>query len=200
MKRFWQAVKGEKQYLILTASIFLISMIYSYFYADELYRSLVNTPAFQQIMEMVKNSQQNPTFLNVFLNIFLNNLRASLILLVSGLLFCFIPFIGIISNGLILGVVLGKASVEMGLHPIMVFIQYILPHGILELPALFLAAAMGIHLGVMVFRFIFRRKQRENIKMQWKQLLRTLPIYGLGIVILLFFAAIIESLLILSSI
>jgi stage II sporulation protein M len=201
MKRFWQAVKEEKQYLILSASIFFVSMIYSYFYADELYRSLTNTPVFEQLMEIVKDNQQNPTFLNVFTTIFLNNLRASFTLLISGVLFCIFPFIGMISNGLILGVVLGRASVEIDANPIMVFIKYVLPHGILELPALFLAAAMGIHLGVMAFRFIFSfwRKQGEQIRTEWKQLLKKLPIYSLGIVILLFFAAIIESLLILSS-
>jgi stage II sporulation protein M len=202
MRRFWQAVQAERQMIFIAALIFLVSAIYSYFNADTLIKTLVSSPAYQQILEIVKNTKQNPQFSQVFITLFLNNIQASFIMLASGLLFGFLPFIGVITNGVLLGITLNQAALKTGQDPLTIFVKYILPHGILELPAFILAVAMGLRLRLSVFRTFtsFLRNQREKSIMEWKALLKRLPAYCIGIIVLLLFAAIIESALIVSSI
>ncbi|SFJ39048.1 stage II sporulation protein M [Thermoflavimicrobium dichotomicum] len=202
MQRFWQALKEERQYILIASMVFIVSAVYSYFNAETLFESLKETPVFKQLMGMVKNTEKNPEFFSIFTMLFLNNTQASFILLVSGLFFGLMPFMGVVTNGVILGVVIHQAAKATGHSPFLIFTKYILPHGILELPAFLLAVAMGLRLGVTVIRtFIqFLQKQKEKSIMEWRNLFKRLPVYCVGILVFLFFAAIIESLLILSSI
>ena len=93
----------------------------------------------------------------MFFFILLNNSAKSFAILLSGILFGLIPLIAVVANGYILGVAYLFASRGVG------YVQAaktILPHGVLEIPAVIVAASYGLWLGVTFAR---RIKQRNLV-------------------------------------
>ena len=88
--------------------------------------------------------------------IFQNNFKTALTMLLLGSIIFVLPMITLFLNGLLVGYVL-KATALAGVSASKVFIVGILPHGILELPAILIAGGIGIFLGLNVFRWFFGR-------------------------------------------
>jgi stage II sporulation protein M len=81
----------------------------------------------------------------MFFVILLNNSAKSFAVLLSGILFGLVPLIAVSINGYILGVAYLFASGKVG------YVQTaktVLPHAVLEIPAIILSAAYGLWLGV----------------------------------------------------
>lgn len=75
-----------------------------------------------------------------------NNVFACAVCMGLGFIpFLFLPFFAVLSNTLTAGAVLGY-SASAGLSPLKLTVFGLLPHGIFELPAVFLAIAMGVYL------------------------------------------------------
>ena len=126
-----------------------------------------------------------------FLGIFFNNLRAGVIISLVGLIpFLFIPVLCLIINSIIISVVLVIASVFADESVIMMFIKYILPHGIFELPALIIEGAIGIKICTFLCRKIFGRAKNESLMFHIKVCLEIFAVY---IIPLLLIAAFIEA-------
>ena len=127
----------------------------------------------------------------MFFFILLNNSVKSFAVLLSGILFGLVPLIAVASNGYILGVSNLFVSGEVG------YVQAakaVLPHGVLEIPAVLLSSAYGLWLGVTFAKRIRRRDMagfgdqvKHAIKMYFKV---AFPLFIL--------AAIIETILIFS--
>lgn len=121
--------------------------------------------------------------------IFLNNTIKSIAVMYLGLLFGLVPIIFILVNGMLIGFLLTSLHGQ-GEHVLDVVVRGLLPHGIIEIPAILFAAAYGLKLGGTVMQCIFLR---PNSVVKLKELLRlTLP-STLLLVVLLFIAAIVES-------
>lgn len=84
--------------------------------------------------------------------IFLNNAIKALLVVVGGLVFGLFPVIFLLANGAALGFVL---SVSVKSRGALAALLAILPHGIFELPAIFLATSMGLLLGSRAIRKLF---------------------------------------------
>ena len=90
----------------------------------------------------------------MFFVILLNKSAKSFAILLSGILFGLVPLIAVATNGYILGVAYLFVSGKVG------YVQAakkVLPHGVLEIPAVILSAAYGLWLGVTFARRIRRR-------------------------------------------
>jgi stage II sporulation protein M len=150
----------------------------------------------EEIKEIVQRIKDNGGSVTAtFWAIFSNNVISSLMMMALGLFFAFFPIVGLLSNGVLLGFIMAKISAA-GINPLLVFAVGILPHGIFELPAVVFAAAVGIRLGLLSFRSIgalLRINQPEKVKNDWYSLLKQFPAAVLTVVVLLFFAAIVES-------
>ncbi|MFC6973865.1 stage II sporulation protein M [Halomicroarcula sp. GCM10025709] len=59
--------------------------------------------------------------------------------------------LGLVLNGLLIGVVVGLAGQEL---PSMVILALLLPHGIVEIPALLIVAAIGLRFGRLTVRYL----------------------------------------------
>jgi stage II sporulation protein M len=81
--------------------------------------------------------------------IFVNNTIKALLVIIGGLAFGLFPVIFLLANGAALGFVL---SVSMRSRGALTALLAILPHGIFELPAIFLATSMGLLLGRRAIR------------------------------------------------
>lgn len=75
-----------------------------------------------------------------------NNIRVSVFAFVSGIIFCIPTLYIVFQNGLFLGVI-GGAIVTKGPHIALGFYSFVAPHGVFELPAIFIAAGAGLLLG-----------------------------------------------------
>lgn len=91
-----------------------------------------------------------------FLIIFLNNLKATVLIMLSGAFLPFLPLmVGVLPNGFIIGLLAGLYEYERVL-PKSTFFLSLLPHGLFEIPAILLAATIGIIWGVRNWRSIFK--------------------------------------------
>ncbi|MDD3111267.1 MAG: stage II sporulation protein M [Methanofollis liminatans] len=128
-------------YLVVSVGVFLLGIAAGYAVL------LSGDPVADQLIEAVKNGVfadilgDSPGMLA--LKIFLNNLQACLLLFLGGATFGLLTLFILLSNGLIIGVFAGEIAERLG--PIGLAVGLI-PHGIFELPALFIAAALGLAL------------------------------------------------------
>jgi stage II sporulation protein M len=95
----------------------------------------------------------------LFLFILLNNVFASLLLLLLGLLAGVIPFLSVGFNGFVLGLIFRHAAEAVGYEEAAL---NLVPHAVFEIPALLLTASYGVWLGVGVIRRV-RRKEAAPI-------------------------------------
>lgn len=93
--------------------------------------------------------------LALFLLITLNNVIKSIVVMGLGIFVGILPVIMLVANGMIIGYLLVDQS-ERGANLFLMIVKGILPHGILELPAIFLACAFGMRFGLTFARGIGR--------------------------------------------
>jgi stage II sporulation protein M len=121
--------------------------------------------------------------------LFINNLRASMLVIILGLLLGVVPLLSAIANGAILGAVAFSLAQE-GIAPVPFLLAGILPHGILELPAVLLSMAFGLKLGYHIIFPLPGKKRIQTLGSIFQEIGGALPI----IVILLLVAAFLEVL------
>lgn len=134
------------------------------------------------------NSMENAHFwTGVF--IFFNNTIKAIAVMYLGLLLGFIPMFFLIVNGMVIGFLL-MTVYEQGQPLIPLIVNGLLPHGILEIPAILLACAYGLRLGAAMLAVL---AAREGAIARLKQILKvTLPVM-VFLTIVLLTAAVIES-------
>jgi stage II sporulation protein M len=93
----------------------------------------------------------------IYSKILLHNLSVCAIMSFAGIIFAVPPVFILLINGLPLGIVLARSE-----NPLLVFAGSILPHGVFEFPATFLAGAFGILLGIDAFSLIRNWMQGEG--------------------------------------
>lgn len=193
--RSFAAILRRNRSFLWTATLLLFgSSVLGYMFHDEV-KPLVDE-ALKQLAEIAQSLQSDPSYLNTFLTIFWNNLRATFIMLVTGFIFGVFPVFSLLLNGFMLGYVLYDAATQYDVHPFTLFVTQILPHGVLEFPAIIIAAGFGMKFGWLVLRglgSIFSEQIRVSVGKQFREAFRQLPIVLLGIVVLLVFAAAIEA-------
>jgi stage II sporulation protein M len=191
---FLQGLKAEKRLILIVAVLFFVSSLIGFLYADSIlaFCKKNKIDLFAQFANMIQQFQKDKTYHNAFSMIFFNNLQASLVMIASGITFGLLPILLISFNGFLLGIVLSVASHSAGQNPLQLFVTHILPHGIFELPAVFLASALGLRLGILIIRSLFLQGNKEA----WKQFAFRLQSLLVLITGLLIVAALVEAYLI----
>jgi stage II sporulation protein M len=141
----------------------------------------------QNVADFVKLFRALPK-LQLAAAIFLNNALKSLLVVLGGIAFGLFPVIFLFANGAALGLVLSASMRSRGVLPAL---AAILPHGIFELPAIFLATSMGLLLGSSAIKRLFGR---TDISIR-SELGLALKFFSRVIVPLLLIAAIVEAFL-----
>ncbi|MBP1912461.1 stage II sporulation protein M [Thermococcus stetteri] len=119
-----------------------------------------------------------------FVKIFLNNAKVALLVIVAGLFFGVGSGFVIFANGFIVGLVVGVLK-ERGI-PVKTLILGLVPHGIIEVPAILLAGAAGM---CWYRRIIDEEDKGKGFK---EGALRALRLY-LVVLVMLLIAAFIEA-------
>jgi len=125
----------------------------------------------------------------MMLGIFANNATGALAALLFGLIAGLFPLFFVVSNGLVIGIMLEMVMNKLGAAGgAVVFAAGILPHGVLELPAVLISTAIGLRLGYAALRSV--AKGDGEVAAQLKE---GLLIFLFWILPILFLAAFIEA-------
>lgn len=90
-----------------------------------------------------------------FLFIFFNNSLTLFLAIVLGIIGGLFPFLVLMSNGLLLGII---AYFSQSAFSWSFFLVGIIPHGLVEIPVLLLACAAGLKVGKVAFDQVFRKQ------------------------------------------
>ena len=147
------------------------------------------------LLSMVLSSMESMGIVNEggspsALALFSNNLRATVFIMVYGLVpFIQLPALALGVNTMALGV-LASWYIAQG-YSIVAFLAAVLPHGLAEFPALILAFGVGLYVCGQVTRRLFRRD--ESALHIWDCLVLISRMLLLGLIPLLAVAAILEA-------
>ncbi len=138
----------------------------------------------------------NPT-LAFMIFIFLNNAIKSVFIIYIGSFFGLIPMFFLVLNGMVIGYLLQHIAVTNGTGDMFVTLVGLLPHGIIEIPAIVIASAYGMKFGALVWKMLLaailpNRKVGEAGKAIEFFVIRSVPVVVILTVGLLV-AAVIES-------
>ncbi|WP_211749546.1 stage II sporulation protein M [Paenibacillus sp. Marseille-Q4541] len=189
---FLKDLKSTSRYILAATIIFLIGGVLGW----------VSTGALQDIMiqqisglkEISEQLQQGDHIQwNFFTFIFWNNAVKAVLVIFAGVLAGIIPIFFLVINGGVLGFLL-HLSWQQDVSMYDVVVKGLLPHGIIEIPAIIIACAFGLKFGVLIIKYLGElnkdsRARTTNLRAFMKQTVTA----SIWIVILLFVAAIIES-------
>ncbi|WP_028609618.1 stage II sporulation protein M [Paenibacillus harenae] len=148
-------------------------------------------------LKEIVDQSKNPT-LTMIIVIFLNNAIKSIFVMYLGALFGILPFLFLVINGMVVGFLLKyTAELNGGGYVIELVFKGLLPHGILEIPAIIVACAYGMRFGVLAAKgigtVIFNRSKAAGTGREIESfVIRTVPVM-LILTITLLIASIIES-------
>lgn len=176
-------LKKSKNFIFISFVFLLISfffgLIFPLFFKEQIFIFLDKIA--KQILGL--NS------LEIVLFIFKNNVQASFLALILGVLFGIFPLVMIIINGYLMGFVLHYSILAEGFG----VIWKLFPHGVFEIPAILISSGLGIKIGYDILFNLLSKKKHTTLK---KNLLESAKVFIFVILPLLIIAAIIEGLLI----
>ena len=174
-------IKESKVFIYFIMGIFFLFTMIGFFVPTP---EIISDQILKFIEELVRKTQDLSQF-EFIRFIFFNNIQSAFFGMIFGVLLGLFPVISAIANGYVLGFV---ASFSVNIEGISVLWR-LFPHGIFELPAIFISLGLGLK----IMTFIFEKNKLKTLKIYIKNSLRTF----LFIVIpLLIIAAVIEGSLI----
>jgi stage II sporulation protein M len=180
-KKCWKYIKESKNFIYTVIILFFVSGLIGFFFPvpQDIYNKIL-----EFIQQIIKDTE-NLGYMSLIKYILLNNIKTSFYGMVLGIFFGIFPVIAVIVNGYLLGFVS-----NMSVQSESIFVLWrLLPHGIFELPAVFISFALGIKLGTILFKNNKMEVFEEYVKESFR-------IFLFVILPLLIIAAIIEGTLI----
>lgn len=168
-----------KPFIVFTLAVFVLTSALGVVF----YRELL--PFILPILEKIVDELKGASFLETFAFIYSNNLLATIIALLSGIALGIFPLLSLVANSLMLGAVLAHTHETLGSS----HWWQLIPHGIFELPAFFIAVGLGFYVCGSLFH-------EHRLSLLQNRLLASLKTYAFWVIPLLFIAAIIETYLI----
>jgi stage II sporulation protein M len=177
----WEFIKESKYFILVSILAFLALAIVGFFFPAP---AFIESKILEFLVELFEKTKgMGARELSWF--IFENNLKSSFFGVLGGIVFGIFPFFSSLLNGYVVGFVSRIGVAEAGL-PIL---WRLAPHGIFELPAIFISFGLGIKLGT----FVFKKNRWLTFK---NYLLNSIRVFVLVVLPLLIIAAIIEGSLI----
>lgn len=196
LRAVWQDLKGTSRFIGVAFIIFAVSVYVGI--TNDNFSIFLNAQldAMRDVVSQI-NESRNPTFAT-FLFIFLNNAIKCVLVIFLGAFFGMFPIFFLAINGLIIGYVV-KLSID-GQSAVSTFdlvVKLLLPHGILEIPALIIVTAYGLRLGKLLFStmgaLLTNHDKLDPIGAKYKETLKRCGVMAVYATVTLLVAAIIES-------
>lgn len=167
--------------LILATGVFFVSLVVGALVGQNTIEELMRQ--FGAVLEPLASTGNLSILL--FLIVFINNAVKALGLVLLGILLGLPPLLFIGLNGFILG---GLGSVLESAKGWTYVMASFVPHGVIEIPVILLAAALGLTVGMESLKWLLRRESRVR-----SQLSGCLKVYLRWVLPALAVAAIIEA-------
>ena len=180
-KESWDYLKKVKNYVYIIFGIFFFFALIGFFIPIPDYLSNQILQIISELLEKTKDMTQGQ--LTNF--IFFNNLKTSFLGMIFGVFFGIFSIVIAIANGYLVGFV---ASIAVQIEGVSILWK-LLPHGIFELPAVFISLGLGLKLSMFVF-------QKNKKKALYEYFWNSLRVFLFIVIPLLIIAAIIEGALI----
>jgi stage II sporulation protein M len=174
-------ISESKKFIYLAILFFFLFSFFGFFIPLPAEVSQQILGYFQELV--LKTQDYGPLEMISFL--FFNNTLATFIGLFSGAFFGIITFFNLIVNGFVLGFASNYSVAQNGFLSLF----RLLPHGIFELPAIFLSLGLGLKLGSFFLDSYWKKSFVKYFN-------NSIRVYFLIVIPLLIIAAIIEGLLI----
>lgn len=171
-------LKESKNYIWFILGLFFVGSLIGFFFSS--YFTFLD----EMLRELILQTQDLKG-IDMIIFIFNNNIKSAFFGMVFGVLLGIVPLINSLFNGLVLGYVMNLVWAVSGFSDF----WRILPHGVFELPAIFIALGTGLRLGF----FVFSKDRKKELIRRFKG---TLGVFFVFVLPLLVIAAIIEGLLI----
>jgi stage II sporulation protein M len=142
----------------------------------------------QQIMKLIAGQFEgfrDQTAFDLMISLFLHNALICALMALLGIALGIITLLLVFDNGLMIGLI-GTLAVDRSGLPLTM--AAILPHGIIEIPAMMLSSAIGLYLGYCVLLSLFGR--RMNVA---REILDSARMFVVWILPMLLAAAFVES-------
>ncbi|MCL5018639.1 MAG: stage II sporulation protein M [Candidatus Pacearchaeota archaeon] len=183
-KKSWEYLKESKNFIFIIIGIFVFFVLVGF---------VIPPPEFiyNEIMKFVEElfeTTKDMSMSQLIGFIISNNTKSTFFGILLGMFFGIFPIISAISNGYLLGFVSALSVQNAGFS----VLWKLLPHGIFELPAVFISLGLGLKLGT----FIFKKEKMKHLK---EYTINSFKVFFLVIVPLLIIAGIIEGTLMVLS-
>ena len=150
----WKFLQEIKWYVVFAVGIFaltfLVGFTFPIFFKNEIMKFIIE----------MTNLTKGKSMLQLIMLIFLNNVKASIMIIVFGIIFGIFPLIAAVVNGYLLGFVSRGVASSNGIS----ILWKLLPHGIFELPAILFSIGIGIKIGIDIFGNNPKKKLQHNMK------------------------------------
>lgn len=171
----------RRGFILLALLLFAVGGISGFLavLADPLNLSAVTSPEIAAQIDPYRVGENHGELQNAIFSsaIMTNNIRVAILAFVSGVTFGLMTVYVMFYNGLLIGAL---AAVFWNAGMSYVFWAYILPHGIIELAAIFIAGGAGLHMGYRMinpgsytWKYRFLRSVRESSLL----LIGTIPLF-----------------------
>ena len=138
-------IKDSRNFIYSIMAIFLSFSFIGFFVPAP---SVLETKILEFIAELLRETG-GLSQLELIKFIFFNNIQSSFIGMLFGIILGIFPVIAALANGYLLGFVAEKTAETGGIY----ILWRIFPHGIFELPALFISLGLGLKLGIIALIF-----------------------------------------------
>lgn len=177
----WKFLKESKNFVYFIVLLFFVFTLIGFFLPIPESLSEEILKFIEELIEKTGGMSQS----QLVGFIFLNNLQSSFFGMAFGVVFGIFPIISSVANGYLVGFVSSLSVDSEGI----LSLWRLLPHGIFELPAVFISLGMGLKIG----SFLFQKKKLHSLKIYLSESLR---VFIFIVFPLLIIAAVIEGSLI----
>ncbi|KEO81773.1 stage II sporulation protein M [Tumebacillus flagellatus] len=162
--RCFSVLRANRIYLWLAFCLFAFGWVIGELFTDQILH--VVKPSLEQLKSLAEKAQAQNSGLYTSTLIFGNNLRACVTMLLLGVLACAPSVLTLLFNGMMIGVMLGGTQE----HVLGLVAFGILPHGIFEMPAIFISAAFGMKLGRVLLVPLREKTRWQSFKFVWREI------------------------------
>lgn len=174
-------IRESKHFIFSAIFLFIFGALIGFIYKDAL------APMLNELLKELMNKTQDLNTFEMITFILQNNAQSAFLAILIGIGWGLFPIMSDIMNGVVVGYVLALSFKVAGITSW----WRLLPHGIFELPAIFISFGLGIKLG---FAFFMKKKYRaQEFK---RRFYNSINVFLMIIIPLLILAAIIEGILI----
>lgn len=192
MRSSIRVIRSSGKYLWMSLFLLVLGMIIGMVFSDDIGRLIEEQ--MESLRRMAERINEKNSLAYMFWTILKNNVLVAMMMIGLGVLFGVMPFFGLLSNGMMIGYVMQSFGAA-GHNPLTLLAVGILPHGIFEIFAICLAAALGLRLGMSSLAFViglFRSSLRSEAKRRFTRILNELPAGVLTVIGLLVVASVVE--------